>query len=627
MTPSPPEPGCERRSRWPVWLALGAVAAGVPLGFELVRFWTDDAFIAFRYASNAMLGRGLVWNPAPFAPVEGYSSFLWVVLLWSIWAASGVEPPQAVQPLGLLCGFGQLWICWTWIARMELAPRWRAARCWLAVAVLALVASNRTFLTWLSSGLETPLFNLCLLWWLLLASAPAERRTRRWLLWLATSATLTALARPEGLLAVAATAWVALHSARAGRIGPPRRIALACLPLLGTAMHLLWRRCYYGEWLPNTFHAKTVAVWPGAGLRYLASFAVEHGTLVWAPVLAAGIAVAWRRSGRLLDAPGRAAVAVLAVHGAYYVLVMGGDLFEYRAFSHLVALQCVSFVWAVTHCFAAPGPLPLCALALFAVSANTPGWLLFPPDRQHPGRFVRLADRLPEALGPLAHAFDRNQAWLHLRWICVRSPLLDRSARDILDLLPSRAEGERMSFDDRPVLAAGGVGAAGWTLPNVAILDLHGLNDWVVARTPVAPVGTAVDPVALREIFARADTDGDGRLAGAEIDRCLCEHQPHLAARPEVRANLLELLLLLHDRDTDGAWNGDEFAAVPQSLLPLRRIAHERQPPAGYVAAFRPNVELRQRRAHVAPRTPPLRDADIVGAELRFRSLVSGGAR
>ena len=45
----------------------------------------DDAFITYRYVSNAMLGRGLVWNPAPFLPVDGNTDFLWSLLLLLTW--------------------------------------------------------------------------------------------------------------------------------------------------------------------------------------------------------------------------------------------------------------------------------------------------------------------------------------------------------------------------------------------------------------------------------------------------------------------------------------------------------------------------------------------------------------
>src|SRR5437867_12245459 len=64
-----------------------AIVVGIVvfLGFRLFWFMTDDAFIAFRYVSNHRLGRGFVWNPPPFLPVEGYTGWLWVVLLRAVW--------------------------------------------------------------------------------------------------------------------------------------------------------------------------------------------------------------------------------------------------------------------------------------------------------------------------------------------------------------------------------------------------------------------------------------------------------------------------------------------------------------------------------------------------------------
>ena len=42
-------------------------------------YTSDDAYISYRYARNLSDGLGLVWNPGEH--VEGYSNFLWVVLL------------------------------------------------------------------------------------------------------------------------------------------------------------------------------------------------------------------------------------------------------------------------------------------------------------------------------------------------------------------------------------------------------------------------------------------------------------------------------------------------------------------------------------------------------------------
>jgi arabinofuranosyltransferase len=50
-------------------------------GWRMFLFLTDDEYISFRYVSNSILGYGYLWNPPPFSRVEGYSNFLWIVLL------------------------------------------------------------------------------------------------------------------------------------------------------------------------------------------------------------------------------------------------------------------------------------------------------------------------------------------------------------------------------------------------------------------------------------------------------------------------------------------------------------------------------------------------------------------
>ena len=57
------------------------------LAFHLSVYWfhTDDAFISFRYALNLSEGHGLVFNPG-YERVEGYTNFLWVVILAAVLA-------------------------------------------------------------------------------------------------------------------------------------------------------------------------------------------------------------------------------------------------------------------------------------------------------------------------------------------------------------------------------------------------------------------------------------------------------------------------------------------------------------------------------------------------------------
>ena len=42
-------------------------------------FTQDDAYISYRYAENFIQGNGLVFNPGE--RVEGYTNFLWIILL------------------------------------------------------------------------------------------------------------------------------------------------------------------------------------------------------------------------------------------------------------------------------------------------------------------------------------------------------------------------------------------------------------------------------------------------------------------------------------------------------------------------------------------------------------------
>jgi hypothetical protein len=53
-------------------------------------------------------------------------------------------------------------------------------------------------------------------------------------------------------------------------------------------------------------------------------------------------------------------------------------------------------------------------------------------------------------------------------------------------MLPTREEGTQLPAGDFPVMvASGGIGGLGWVLPRINLIDRYGLNDYVVARSPV----------------------------------------------------------------------------------------------------------------------------------------------
>jgi arabinofuranosyltransferase len=471
-------PTFDRRARLLVLAALAAAAAIA--GWRLFYFLTDDAFIAFRYASNSLLGRGLVWNPPPFRPVEGYTSWLWVVLLREVWRATGVAPPDAANWISLGFGLATLWLGWHFVERMALPPGLARRRLALLALVWLGTIGNRTFLAWLSSGLETALFDFLFTLWIYHALAPPERRGRGHWPWLSLSAALAALARPDGWLAVAATPLLLALDRRAGA----RRSLAGALPLAAPFAHLLWRRATYGEWLPNTWYAKQVAAWPESGLRYAACFALEYAVWIWLL-----LALAWLVRDRRLSREGALVIGVLGLHFAYYTLAVGGDHFEYRVYSHLVLLLFVSGAWLAAR--VAPGPRTALALLGAFVAASWPlPWIHWLETREIRDRevafqiFRPVAPRLPPGLRAYGEGFDAMQRWLIAHYVGLRHQEHKVFAEFQQRRFPTRIEGSRIGWEERAVAELYSVGVAGWVLPHVAIIDQLGLNDWVVARNP-----------------------------------------------------------------------------------------------------------------------------------------------
>jgi hypothetical protein len=133
-------------------LPLGAALGALALAPQLLGAWMlDDAFISFRYARNALLGSGLVFNPGE--RVEGYTNFLWTVLFVPI-IGMGANPAIASLTLTLLLGTATAALVWLGARRLAgPAP---------ALAALAMLVSGAPFVLYTvrGSGMETALFTL-----------------------------------------------------------------------------------------------------------------------------------------------------------------------------------------------------------------------------------------------------------------------------------------------------------------------------------------------------------------------------------------------------------------------------------------------------------------------------------
>jgi arabinofuranosyltransferase len=287
------------------------------------RFQCDDAFISFRYARNLSQGHGLVFNPGA-ERVEGYTNFLWVLVL-AAFDRLGVAPEHAANPLSLLATVA------LWAVVVRFAWRSRPESRWVVVVPALLLATTRSVAVWSTSGLETRWFELFMLAGVLrlvvevqclLERGSPPRALAGWLLALAT------LTRPDGLLvsgSVLGTAALLLASRRRLEV---RWVASSVLPyIMLVGGHYLFRRFYYGEWLPNTYYAKVDGrQWWAAGRAYLGAFALEYSVYLWLPLFAAAVLRHVRRG--TAHVPLLFAAAVLP--HALYVAAVGGDHFEFR---------------------------------------------------------------------------------------------------------------------------------------------------------------------------------------------------------------------------------------------------------------------------------------------------------
>jgi arabinofuranosyltransferase len=250
-------------------------------------FLCDDAFISFRYARNLAQHGELVYNFDPLERVEGYTNFLWVLLL-ALGDVVGLAPERLAPILTATAALGSLGLVALISAalRRRFGPGEAEPHAFALVDLLApaLLVLTPEFVVWASSGLETSVALA-----LVLAAIYAWLRGRIEVA--AVFAGLAGLTRLDALFGIAAfgIAWLALVGRQQPSSAIPwRRVALASLTFASLlAAQLLFRKLYYGEWLPNTWAVKHhgALLRPTYGVGYL-QFWADRLALVWlAPLL------------------------------------------------------------------------------------------------------------------------------------------------------------------------------------------------------------------------------------------------------------------------------------------------------------------------------------------------------
>ncbi|HEX9294926.1 MAG TPA: hypothetical protein VF881_03805 [Polyangiaceae bacterium] len=295
-------------------LISGLVMPAIVLAMDMWRvraFTIDDAYISFRYARNLAHGLGLVYNPGE--RVEGYTNFLWTLLLAG-GIRLGCDPELLSKILGSTFALASLGATYLLARRLRPFDNVPCVATWL-------LASTIVFSGHSMFGLETALFVFLVLAGLELLFRE-ERSSGRGFPFSGLVFGLAGLTRPEAPMFLA-IAMLCLGR----RFFGGKNLVRGALFTLVLGSHVLWRHAYYGRWLPNTFSAKTgnFSGQVESGWGYVQNYFVHAGPLIWLSVLG----LVWAVEARRRDV---APIALIAAAMLAYVVAVGGDWMPYFRF-------------------------------------------------------------------------------------------------------------------------------------------------------------------------------------------------------------------------------------------------------------------------------------------------------
>ena len=407
-------------------------------------YQVDDAYIVYRYARNLAHGEGFVFNPGE--RVEGVTCFLWTLALVPF-AAARLPLPTVAPVLTVLSGLGVLLLLPRVSARLgdrEKPDAWDAGGS-------VLLAAHPAFAYWCVGGLETVPYTLLLLLALDDQLREQARGTgRRSALWLG----LAALVRPEAPLIAAGLAGARVFGGPGRRPGERLREQVLWWGVLAAFVvpFLIFRRLYFGDWLPNTFYAKT-----GFGLMQNL-----HDGRVYTLAFLSSLAPGFGGAG--------AVTVIIGVGMALALVAFGLPLQRLRAPALLVCALGLAVLleggdWMVLHRFWVPGLPAMVLLMVAAGRAATAG-----RPRLRPG--IVLCGSILAASFVTSGVAQRSGP----NGLAVNGAGYRFAHRQVAEFLKTRARpGDTVALMD--------IGIIGYET-GLRIIDISGLTEPAIARAP-----------------------------------------------------------------------------------------------------------------------------------------------
>ena len=200
----------------------------------------EDMYISLRYVRNFVEGKGLVFNN--FDKVEGFSDFLWVMLIAATHKLLHLDIPIAAR--GLSLAFSVITLLYTYYLSFKFT-----GEKFISYMAAFLVAVNGSFACYGLAGLENPLFALFIL---MIINFTYENK---WFLAGIFTALLT-MTHPEGFIIYLPIAFYILITKNTAGEKWTAWFITALGALVLAIPWTLWRVSYYGYLIPNSVAAK-----------------------------------------------------------------------------------------------------------------------------------------------------------------------------------------------------------------------------------------------------------------------------------------------------------------------------------------------------------------------------------
>ena len=459
-----------RKKSWSRNLSRLGLAAVLVIGIGnawMNRALMDDAFISFRYARNFIQGNGLVFNVGE--KVEGYTNFLWTLLVAIVSWISGIRLP-VVGFFGSLICFAA---CLTTICCIGRRLRDRDAKSFYFPIAACWLAAQYTFFSFGTTGLETMFATLLVC---LGAGFALGKPTSQKAFVSATFLILATMTRPDhGLFYACMGAAFGLYYAsalihhRKDRLkrkevihNGVKIIGAYALPFVGYLGYLGWKMTYYDAILPNTYWAKSAdkTYWNQGAI-----YAVEFGLtshLIW--LLPVFFLWAILTTSKRLQVFKTFCVFSTVLY-TFYIIKIGGDFMEGRFFVPLMPLILLGLENGSYKFMKAKKYHPVIVALIIAILATLTVRAPLLPDRK-----VKwfLADE--NTYYPLKSLFPIK--------------IGARDKRENMAAAPKRLKKAFVDHGLFPVIGAGGIGLTGY-YSQLPLIDIRGLTDSYVSHLPI----------------------------------------------------------------------------------------------------------------------------------------------